>query len=112
MIHTFKHAHKNFKDTRTEKIRNGKVITISQLNAWEIMDYLSHDDCNYLVKHDARIYYIVKPLSSASKADKHKWNVLIDKRYNSKITDYEDDLMERSCGVCNNFLHENFKFVL
>jgi hypothetical protein len=112
MIYTFKHASKNFRDTRTKKITNGNVLTISQLNAWKIMDYLDIDDCNYLVKHDSRIYYLSKPLLSSGRSERVNWNKIVDVRYNSGISENENRLMLQHCGINKSFLHESFKFVL
>ena len=112
MIYTFKHANKNFKDTRNGQIVNGRVLTISQLNAWKIMDYLSVDDCNYLVRNDARIYYINRPLLRSGRSEKENWNKIVEIRYNSDISDYENRIMSQACGVDKIFLEESFKFVL
>jgi hypothetical protein len=113
MIHTFKHAHNNFKETRAKKIANGDVITFSQLNLWKILDLLEDSDVTYVSQNmDARIYYICKPLKSHGKHLKKNWNELLTFRYQSEITDYENRAMEQTCGVSKNFNHETFKFVL
>lgn len=113
MIHTFRHAHKNFKDARSNKIGNGDVITFSQLNLWKILDLLEDSDVTYVWQNiNARVYYIVKPLRSHGKHLKKNWNELLKIRYESDISDYENRVMEQVSGVAKNFNHETFKFVL
>lgn len=113
MIHTFKHAHKNFKDTRAKKIANGDVITFSQLNLWKILDLLEDSDVTYVSQNiDARIYYICKPLKSHGKHLKKNWNEILKIRYESEISDYENRAMEQTTGISKNFNHNTLKFIL
>lgn len=113
MIHTFKHASKNFKDTRKEKIISGLVVTFSDLNLSKIMDFLESSDVSYIARNlDSKVYYLCKPLKSSSLASKKNWNEILNIRYNSEISAYENSIMERVSGIDKNFNHDNFRFFI